>query len=73
VFEVAAAANGVTYDSTKTIAPPIINGGSSTSSSSTPRTTANAAPGMQLSNVGSMAWAASFLAIGVALGGVAVL
>ncbi|KAF8683390.1 PLC-like phosphodiesterase [Rhizoctonia solani] len=73
VFQVAATTNGVTYDASKTIAPPITNGGSNSSSSSSPRTSANAAPGMQLVNVSWMAWAGSFLAIGVTLGGIVIL
>ncbi|KAF8711775.1 PLC-like phosphodiesterase, partial [Rhizoctonia solani] len=73
VFQVAATTNGVTYDASKTIAPPITNGGSNSSSSSSPRTSANAAPGMQLVNVGWIAWAGSFLAIGATLGGVAII
>lgn len=72
VFQVAATANGVTYDTTKTIAPPIISGAASTSTS-TSKSTANAALGMQLSSVGWMAWAGSFLAIGAAFGGLATL
>ncbi|CUA71169.1 hypothetical protein RSOLAG22IIIB_09395 [Rhizoctonia solani] len=72
VFQVAATINGVTYDTTKTIAPPIISGSASTSTS-TARSTANGAPGLPLSNVGWMAWAGSFLAMGAALGGLATL
>ncbi|CAE7172344.1 unnamed protein product [Rhizoctonia solani] len=72
VFQVAATVNGVTYDTTKTIAPPIVSGSASTSTT-TARTTANGAPGLQLSSVGWMAWAGSFLAMGAALGGLATL
>ncbi|CAE6493370.1 unnamed protein product [Rhizoctonia solani] len=72
VFRVAATANGVSYDTTKTIAPPIVSGSVSTSTS-TARNTANSAPGLQLSSVGWMAWAGSFLAMGAALGGLATL
>jgi len=71
VFEVAAAANGVTYDTSKTIAPPITSTASSSSSSSS---SANAALGLQtLSGVSWLGWASATLAAGAAMGGVFVL
>ena len=63
VFEVAATANGVTYDASTTIAPPII----SSSATSTP--TNNAALGSQFSNVAWMGWAGSLLTLGAMVGG----
>ncbi|CAE6522201.1 unnamed protein product [Rhizoctonia solani] len=72
VFQVAATVNGVTYDTTKTIAPPIVSGSASTSTT-TARTSANSAPGLPLASVGWMAWAGSFMAMGAALGGLATL
>ncbi|CAE6428364.1 unnamed protein product [Rhizoctonia solani] len=71
VFQVAATENGVTYDTSKSIAPPLINGASASTSASTPRSTANGASSAQLSGVGWIAWAGSFLAIGITLGGLA--
>ncbi|KAG8745491.1 hypothetical protein FRC10_007838 [Ceratobasidium sp. 414] len=65
VFQVAASANGVTYNASKTIAPPITSTGSSSSPSSSSH--ANAALG--LSSVSWMSWASALLTLGAAFGG----
>ncbi|KAG8718628.1 hypothetical protein FRC09_012378 [Ceratobasidium sp. 395] len=64
VFQVAASANGVPYDTTKTIAPPITSTGSNSSS---PSGSANAA--LALSSVGWMGWASALVTVGAAFGG----
>ena len=68
VFEVAASANGVTYDSSKTIAPPITSTGGSSSPSSSSGGSANAAMGMQTLSIG-WSWAGAVVAVGAVVGG----
>lgn len=72
VFQVAASANGVTYDTTKTIAPPITStDGSSASSSSTSH--ANSASGLSSLGWTHMGWASALIMGGAALGGLVAL
>ncbi|KAF8594798.1 PLC-like phosphodiesterase [Ceratobasidium sp. AG-I] len=68
VFEVAASANGVTYDSTKTIAPPITSTGGTSSSSSASAGTANAAMSLQALSMG-WSWTGAVVAVGAVVGG----
>ncbi|KAB5588319.1 hypothetical protein CTheo_8235 [Ceratobasidium theobromae] len=67
VFQVAATANGLTYDTSKTIAPPI----TSAASTSAPANSVNGA--QAFANAGWMGWACSLLTLGAALGGVVTL
>lgn len=69
VFQVAADANGVTYDSSKTIAPPITStGGGSSSASSTSTRTTNAAMSVQALSLG-WSLAGAMVAVGAVVGG----